>query len=151
MVYAHVMVKSSIDPVRPVLPVHAGLLCAAAGLGLLGVLAGTFGAHGLKSRLTPDMLAIFEAGVRYHLIHAVALLAIAVLAALTPQSRLVRASGGCMVIGIAIFSGSLYALALTGQTKLGMITPFGGASFMLGWLLLVIWALRDRTRAGRPA
>jgi len=122
--------------------VDRGLLFAAAVCGLTGVLAGTFGAHGLKGRLAENLLEDFEIGVRYQLVHAVAMLVIAALCALAPHNRLVRVAGWCMCLGIVVFSGSLYALALTGWTRLGMITPFGGLSFMLAWLLLAIAAAR---------
>lgn len=125
------------------------MLAAAALCGLTGVLAGTFGAHGLKSRLAGNLLEDFEIGVRYQLVHAVALLAVVALGAIVPHSRLIRAAGWCMVIGIAVFSGSLYALALSGQTKLGMITPLGGAALMAGWLMLVLGSMR-LPRASSP-
>jgi uncharacterized membrane protein YgdD (TMEM256/DUF423 family) len=111
--------------------------------GALGVAAGAFGAHGLKARLGPEMLAVFETGVRYHLIHALALLAVA-WAATRWESRAVRAAGWLFVVGIVLFSGSLYALSLTGARGLGAITPFGGAAFILGWILLAWGAWRGR-------
>ncbi len=110
-------------------------------LGALGVTAGAFGAHGLKARLNPEMLAVFEAGVRYHLIHALALLATA-WASTRWASWAIRAAGWLFVAGILLFSGSLYALTLTGIRALGAITPFGGAAFILGWLLLA-WGARS--------
>ena len=122
--------------------IDRGLLAAAALCGLTGVLAGTFGAHGLKGRIAGNLLEDFEIGVRYQLIHAVAMLAVVALCAMTPHNRLLRIAGWCMVIGIIVFSGSLYVLALTGETRLGMVTPIGGLSFMLAWLLLAIGALR---------
>jgi uncharacterized membrane protein YgdD (TMEM256/DUF423 family) len=109
--------------------------------GFLAVSAGAFGAHGLKSRVTPDMLANFETGARYHMYHALALLAVAWLATQRP-SGLADAAGWCFLIGIIIFSGSLYALVLTGMTKLGMITPIGGTLLIVGWVLLAAAGLR---------
>ncbi len=109
----------------------------AAALGFLGVALGAFGAHALKARLTPDLLAIWQTGVLYHLIHALALLALGLYsrASAAPFPIAVPATG--FVLGIALFSGSLYALALSGIRPLGAVTPFGGLSFLFawGWLL----------------
>ena len=109
----------------------------------LGVAAGAFGAHGLKARVGPEMLAVFETGVRYHLIHALALLAVAWASTRWPSAA-IRAAGWLFVAGIVVFSGSLYVLALTGMRALGAITPFGGAAFILGWLLLAWGAWKSR-------
>jgi uncharacterized membrane protein YgdD (TMEM256/DUF423 family) len=109
--------------------------------GLLAVGIGAFGAHGLRGRLTPDMLAVFETGVRYHMYHALAILLVAALVGRMDGGRLLPAAGWCFAAGIAIFSGSLYALALTGVTVLGAITPIGGLAFLAGWACLIIAAL----------
>jgi uncharacterized membrane protein YgdD (TMEM256/DUF423 family) len=101
-------------------------------MGGIGVAIGAFGAHGLRGRLTPEMLAVFETGVRYHMYHALALLATA---AIMP-----RVDGRAVVIGIVLFSGSLYALALSGVTTLGAITPLGGVAFIVGWISLAVAA-----------
>jgi len=114
-----------------------------AAFGALGVAAGAFGAHGLKGRLTPEMLAVFETGVRYHLIHALGLLAVA-WASTRWASAAIRAAGWLFVVGILVFSGSLYVLTLTGIRGLGAITPLGGVAFIAGWLLLVWGAWRGR-------
>jgi len=117
-------------------------LLLAAVLGLLAVLAGTFGAHGLKGHVEPDLLAIYDTGARYHMYHALALF----LTALTYERRrhrAVAAAAWLFVLGIAIFSGSLYALAVTGQRWLGAITPIGGVSFMAGWVALAIGAVKS--------
>jgi uncharacterized membrane protein YgdD (TMEM256/DUF423 family) len=111
---------------------------------LLGVAAGAFGAHGLKSRLTPDMLAVFETGVRYQLVHALALLAVAWACTRWP-GRAASAAGFLFLIGIVVFSGSLYVLALTGVRSFGAVTPVGGVAFLAGWACLA-WA---GWRAGR--
>ena len=103
--------------------------------GALAVTAGAFAAHGLKSRLTPDMLAVFDTGARYHLIHALALCLAAVVAA-EWASRPARAATVLFAAGIALFSGSLYALALTGTRAFGFVTPFGGVAFIAGWAAL---------------
>jgi Uncharacterized small membrane protein len=109
--------------------------------GFLAVAAGAFGAHGLKARLSPDLLAIFETGAHYQMYHALALLLIGVIAK-SKESALVDAAGWCMIAGTVLFSGSLYVLALTGVRWLGAITPLGGLAFLAGWLLLAIAALR---------
>jgi uncharacterized membrane protein YgdD (TMEM256/DUF423 family) len=107
--------------------------------GFVGVALGAFGAHGLRGRLSPEMLAIFETGVRYHMYHALALVATA--AVMTKlDGRAVVAAGWCFTAGIFIFSGSLYALALSGVTVLGAITPIGGLAFLAGWILLAVAA-----------
>jgi uncharacterized membrane protein YgdD (TMEM256/DUF423 family) len=112
-------------------------------LGALGVTAGAFGAHALKARLAPEMLAVFETAVRYHLIHALALLAVA-WAATRWESRAIPAAGWLFTAGIVFFSGSLYALALSGMRGLGAITPVGGVAFIAGWLALAYGAWTGR-------
>ena len=101
----------------------------------IGVAAGAFGAHALRARLAPDLLAVFETGARYQMYHALALLAVACMVTRWPGSWPVRA-GWLFVAGTVLFSGSLYALALTGVRWLGAITPLGGAAFLAGWLCL---------------
>lgn len=108
-------------------------------MGCVGVGLGAFGAHGLKGRLSPDMLAVFETGVRYHMYHALALLLTAALMSRIDTKGMVVA-GWSFTAGIFIFSGSLYALALTGVTMLGAITPIGGVAFLVGWIALAIAA-----------
>ncbi len=107
-------------------------------LGALGVAAGAFGAHALRSRLTPEMLGVFETGVRYHLIHALALLSVSWAATRWPGTA-TSAAGWLFLGGTVLFSGSLYALTLTGVRALGAITPFGGVALIAGWLTLA-WA-----------
>lgn len=101
----------------------------------LAVALGAFAAHGLKSRLSPEMFNIFEVGVRYHIYHALALLAVAWASTRWPGGS-VTAAGWLFLIGTVIFSGSLYLLSVTGLRWLGAITPVGGLAFLLGWLLL---------------
>ena len=108
--------------------------------GALGVGLGAFGAHGLRTRLSPEMLAVFETAVRYEMYHAVALLALAALMTRF-DGWLFQAAGWCFTAGILLFSGSLSLLALTGIRILGAITPFGGVAFILGWACLAIAAL----------
>jgi uncharacterized membrane protein YgdD (TMEM256/DUF423 family) len=105
-------------------------------LALLAVGAGAFGAHALRSRLSPDMLTTFEVGARYHMYHALGLLAVAWAATRWPGSA-VTAAGWLFLVGIVLFSGSLYLLSLTGLRWLGAITPLGGAAFLVGWFLLL--------------
>ncbi|WP_122581226.1 DUF423 domain-containing protein [Pseudomonas viridiflava] len=116
-------------------------LMLAAFFGFTGVALGAFAAHGLKGRLTAEYLTIFQTGVLYQLVHALALLGVAVLAAQLP-GRLVTWAGVSFAIGILLFSGSLYALTLSGISKLGIITPFGGLAFLFGWVTLGLAAWR---------
>lgn len=109
--------------------------------GLVAVGAGAFGAHALRVRLTPDMLAAFETGARYQMYHALALLAVAWVSD-RRSGRLAHAAGWLFVVGTLLFSGSLYALALTGIRTLGAITPLGGAAFLGGWACLALAASR---------
>jgi uncharacterized membrane protein YgdD (TMEM256/DUF423 family) len=102
---------------------------------LAGVAAGAFGAHALRARLTPELLAVFETGTRYQLVHALALLAVGWAAGRWP-GRATTAAGASFVVGTVLFSGSLYALALTGWRGLGVLTPVGGVAFMIGWACL---------------
>ena len=110
--------------------------------GFTGVALGAFAAHGLKSRLTPEYLAVFHTGTHYQLIHALALFGVGLLALHMP-GRLVNLAGGAFALGILLFSGSLYLLTLSGIGKLGMITPFGGVAFLIGWLCLGLAAWRQ--------
>jgi uncharacterized membrane protein YgdD (TMEM256/DUF423 family) len=105
--------------------------------GALAVMIGAFGAHGLKGQLCDQMLAIYKTGVEYHFYHTLALLGIGLLA-LNYESKLLTASGWSMVAGIIIFSGSLYALSISGVKILGAITPIGGLCFIAGWVLLAL-------------
>jgi uncharacterized membrane protein YgdD (TMEM256/DUF423 family) len=107
--------------------------------GLTGVALGAFGAHALRARLQPEMLTVFETGVRYHLYHALALVATALILGRF-NGKLVVAAGWLFAAGIVLFSGSLYALALTGVSALGAITPIGGLAFLLGWACLALAA-----------
>jgi uncharacterized membrane protein YgdD (TMEM256/DUF423 family) len=118
-----------------------GFLMLAAFFGFTGVALGAFAAHGLKSRLTPEYLTIFHTGVTYQLVHTLALLGVALLATQIP-GRLIAWAGASFVIGILLFSGSLYLLTVTGVSKLGIITPFGGLAFLVGWLCLGLAAWR---------
>ena len=126
--------------------------------GFLGVAAGAFGSHALRARLTPERLATFETAVRYQLWHALALFAAvfvdrirplhasgwfgyAPLSALRPFSLPVALAGWLLVAGVMLFSGSLYALALTGERRWGAVTPFGGLCLLGGWVALLVAVL----------
>jgi uncharacterized membrane protein YgdD (TMEM256/DUF423 family) len=104
----------------------------------IAVAAGAFGAHVLKERMSTDMLAVFEVGVRYQMYHALALIVTAWMHTKWP-STIVTTSGYCFIIGIILFSGSLYLLSLSGVKWLGAITPLGGLAFLAGWACMA-WA-----------
>ena len=106
--------------------------------GFVAVGLGAFAAHGLKQRLAPEMLAVFETGARYQMYHALALLGVAWASTRWP-GPFTAASGWLFVAGTLLFSGSLYALSLSGVRWLGAITPLGGLAFLAGWLCLA-WA-----------
>jgi len=127
-------------------------LALAAVLGLVGVALGAFGSHPLRAKLPPERLVTFETSVRYQMWHALALFAVVLVDASTPAvtrsttvlyavegktSWPVLAAGWLFVAGIALFSGSLYALAFTGRRAWGAVTPFGGACLLLGWAMLL--------------
>jgi uncharacterized membrane protein YgdD (TMEM256/DUF423 family) len=118
-----------------------GFLMLAAFFGFTGVALGAFAAHGLKNRLSAEYLAIFHTGVTYQLVHTLALLAVALLATQIP-GRLMTWAGVSFAVGILLFSGSLYLLTLTGVSKLGIVTPFGGLAFLVGWVCLGLAAWR---------
>lgn len=107
---------------------------------LLAVAAGAFGAHGLRARLDPAALAVWATAADYHMYHALALLALGCIGPGERARRWYRAAALCFVAGIVLFSGSLYALALSGIRALGMITPLGGTLFLLGWACIVAGA-----------
>lgn len=109
-------------------------------LGFLAVLMGAFGAHALRARLSPDLLAIWKTANEYHFYHALALLLVGLLAR---QGKLgLDVPAACFLAGVLVFSGSLYVLALTGQRWLGAITPIGGLLFLAGWAWLAWTAWR---------
>lgn len=113
--------------------------------GLLAVALGAFAAHGLKAQLPAAALHSFQVGVQYQMYHALALLGVGILMAVKPQWSGLKASGLAFILGAFLFSGSLYGLALGGPRWLGPVTPLGGLSFMLGWLLLALAAWRHKT------
>lgn len=121
---------------------HKCFLLAGALAGLLGVALGAFGAHGLKSRVAADMLAVWNTGVQYHLFHALALLAVGWLVYQWPQVAALRWAGWLILAGLLLFSGSLYALVLSGVRGLGALAPLGGLALLAGWLALAVGVLR---------
>ncbi len=116
-------------------------LAIASALGGIAVILGAFASHALKDRLSEKALAIWETGTKYQMYHALALLAIALLVARYPNSRLLIVAGYAFISGVTIFSGSLYALSLSGIKWLGAITPLGGVALIVGWACLAIAAL----------
>jgi uncharacterized membrane protein YgdD (TMEM256/DUF423 family) len=108
----------------------------------LAVAMGAFGAHGLKDRLSSEMLVVYQTGVHYHMIHSIGLILVGIIANWMSKSALLSWSGRLLLVGIVFFSGSLYVLSLTGIRTFGAITPFGGVSFLAGWVLLAIASLR---------
>ena len=115
-------------------------LLLAAVLGFIGVALGAFGAHGLRGRLTPEMLAVFETGVRYQMYHVFALLIVSSAIGHLGAARFLTIAGWSFFAGILLFSGSLYALALSSTPALGAITPLGGVAFLIGWACLAFFA-----------
>jgi len=111
--------------------------CLGAVSGFVAVAAGAFGAHALRARLSPELLAVFETGARYQMYHALALLAVAWMLGRWPAR-----AGWLFLAGTVLFSGSLYLLALTGIRWLGAITPLGGLAFLAGWICLALGATR---------
>jgi len=105
----------------------------------IAVALGAFGAHSLRTKLTPEMLNIFEVGVRYQMYHALGLIAVAWATTRWPEANL-NTAGWAFIIGIVVFSGSLYLLSLTDTRWLGAITPLGGLAFLIGWAILV-WSV----------
>ena len=110
-------------------------------LGFLGVVFGAFGAHALRSRLSPEMLAVFETGVRYQMYHAFAVLIVAAGIGRIGPARLLVVAGWLFFAGVVLFSGSLYVLALSRVSALGAVTPLGGLLFLAGWLCLILFAV----------
>jgi uncharacterized membrane protein YgdD (TMEM256/DUF423 family) len=109
----------------------------------LVVMLGAFGAHGLKARLTAEMLAVYQTAVHYHLFHALGLLAVGLVASQIADSVWLKWSGWLMLAGIILFSGSLYVLSVSGMRWLGMVTPFGGVAFIAAWIVFVIAVARS--------
>ena len=111
--------------------------------GMLAVTFGAFGAHALKGKLDDYALGVFQTAVQYHFNHSLALLAVGILALSQPETTLLKSSGWLFLLGIFIFSGSLYLLSITGVRWLGAITPIGGLAFIAGWACLAVASARD--------
>jgi uncharacterized membrane protein YgdD (TMEM256/DUF423 family) len=111
--------------------------------GMLAVTLGAFGAHALRGKLDDYLMGVFETAVQYHFYHSLALLGVGILALSQPQTAMLKSAGWLFLIGIAVFSGSLYLLAITGTKWLGAVTPLGGLAFIAGWgcLAAVGWKL----------
>lgn len=124
-------------------PAQRRAIILAGVLGVLGLIAGTFAAHVLGGRIPAERISTFETGVRYHLYHALAILAVAGVGPMW-ASGLTRAAVVCFGAGVVLFAGSLYALAITDIEPLGIITPFGGVLFIIGWVLIVCAAIKQQ-------
>ena len=109
--------------------------------GALALLAGAFAAHGLKARLSPDLLGVFDTGARYHMSHALAM-GLAGFVARGPAETRAKIAAGLFLLGIVLFSGSLYLMALTGQSAFGFVTPIGGLTWVAAWVMLALAALK---------
>jgi len=118
-------------------------LAIAACSGFLAVALGAFGAHGLRNKLDQSLMSAYETGVQYHFYHTFAILAIALLIRELGEKTLLVFSGYAFLIGILLFSGSLYAMALGGPRWLGPITPLGGLAFLIAWLLMLVAVIRN--------
>lgn len=103
---------------------------------MAAVILGAFGAHALKNKLKPEMLAVYQTGVLYHLVHGLGILIVGLLSDGVLSGTLAIAAGWALFVGILLFSGSLYVLSVTGIRRLGAITPLGGLAFIAGWALL---------------
>lgn len=108
----------------------------------LSVALGAFGAHGLEGKVEPKYLEIWKTGVQYQMFHAAGMILVGILIGQVQASSMLNWSGWMMLIGTIIFSGSLYALTLSGIKVLGAITPIGGVAFLAGWVLLVLAAMK---------
>lgn len=124
-------------PIAKVFLVIGALAC------MLAVVLGAFGAHALRARLAPDLLAVYHTGVQYHFWHAVGLLAVALTLPHLPAARALEWAGWLMLAGMVVFSGSLYVLAVTGTRWLGAITPIGGIAFIAAWGLFAYAVARS--------
>ncbi|TCP66273.1 DUF423 domain-containing protein [Baia soyae] len=104
----------------------------------LSIALGAFGAHGLKDKVAEKMIANWNTGAHYHMIHALGMLVVGILLSKVQSSGMLTASGWLMLVGVVLFSGSLYVMAVTGVTKLGAITPIGGLAFIVAWVLVAV-------------
>ncbi|SEA34378.1 Uncharacterized membrane protein YgdD, TMEM256/DUF423 family [Arachidicoccus rhizosphaerae] len=132
------------------LKINTCFIQAAAFIGLLSIILGAFGAHGIKGRVTTEAFEIFETGVRYQMYHVFALLAVGILWAFSPRPNCLKWAGCLFIAGILLFSGSLYLLTYAMGTanpdlfKYGVITPIGGFCFIAAWILLIVSFIRKK-------
>ena len=120
------------------------LITMAAVNGLLAVMLGAFMSHSLEETITTELLGVFQTGVSYHMYHSLAALAAGILSHIFPKVRLLKFSAYSFLLGIMLFSGSLYLLALTELPMIGMITPIGGIFFIFGWIMLCIFGAKKQ-------
>ena len=120
------------------------LITMAAVNGLLSVMLGAFMSHSLEETITTELLGVFQTGVSYHMYHSLAALAAGILSHIFPKVRLLKLSAYSFLLGIVLFSGSLYLLALTELPMIGMITPIGGIFFIFGWIMLCIFGAKKQ-------
>ena len=118
------------------------IITMAAVNGLLAVMLGAFMSHSLEETITTELLGVFQTGVSYHMYHSLAALATGILSHIFPKVRLLKFSAYSFLLGIMLFSGSLYLLALTELPMIGMITPIGGIFFIFGWIMLCIFGAK---------
>ena len=118
------------------------LITMAAVNGLLAVMLGAFMSHSLEETITTELLTVFQTGVSYHMYHSLAALAAGILSHIFPKVRLLKFSAYSFLLGIVLFSGSVYLLALTELPLIGMITPIGGTFFIFGWIMLCIFGAK---------
>ena len=120
------------------------IITMAAVNGLLAVMLGAFMSHSLEETITTELLGVFQTGVSYHMYHSLAALATGILSHIFPKVRLLKFSAYSFLLGIMLFSGSLYLLALTELPMIGMITPIGGIFFIFGWIMLCIFGVKKQ-------
>ena len=120
------------------------IITMAAVNGLLAVMLGAFMSHSLEETITTELLGVFQTGVSYHMYHSLAALAAGILSHIFPKVRLLKFSAYSFLLGIMLFSGSLYLLALTELPMIGMITPIGGIFFIFGWIMLCIFGAKKQ-------
>ena len=135
----------TIEPRSAVADRRFAMGCVAGGalLMLLAVMLGAFGAHALQAQLTPRRLASFQTGVTYQQLHALALVLLGLVACVTPRTRWLTAAAVLFGVGMALFCGSIYAMTFGAPRALGMVTPLGGVSFMVGWACVALHAWRS--------
>lgn len=122
---------------------HKSFMITGALLAALAVGMGAFGAHGLKSQLSVEMMSVYKTAVEYHMYHALGLFLTGLLLKLYPSGNLIIWAAVLMMAGLVLFSGSLYVLSISGLRWLGAITPFGGTAFILAWILITVGLIKQ--------